>query len=247
MAIEVFNRYEHKYLLTRKQYERALEYMDEHMELDKYNFDHKPYTIANIYYDTADDYLIRNSLSKPMYKEKLRLRSYGVPTEGTKVFLEIKKKFDGIVNKRRTVLGLDEAYGFIATKEKPEHKDYMNDQVINEISYMMRCYEVFPKVYIAYDRVAYFEKDNADLRISFDQNIRSRRYDLALEMGDYGDPVLDGDYVLMEIKTSLAKPIWLTHMLAELDLKRSSFSKYGTEFKKYVHANDNAKEIKAAI
>ena len=113
MAIEVFNRYEHKYILDRATYRQVIEIMDMHMELDKYNAGLKPYTIANIYYDTADDYLIRKSLSKPVYKEKLRLRAYGVPDRDTKVFLEIKKKYKGIVNKRRTTLKLDEAYRFI--------------------------------------------------------------------------------------------------------------------------------------
>lgn len=80
------------------------------MTLDPYNIDRKPYTITNLYYDTPDDYLIRAPLSDPVYKEKLRLRAYGVPEKNSKVFLEIKKKYDGLVNKRRTALGLDEAY-----------------------------------------------------------------------------------------------------------------------------------------
>lgn len=245
MAIEVFNRFEHKYLLTAQEYVKALECMDAHMDLDDYNFNRKPYTIANIYYDTADDYLIRRSLEKPVYKEKLRLRSYGVPNDDSKVFLEIKKKFKGIVNKRRTVLGLNEAYDFTESGIRPSHRDYMNEQVIDEIEYFLDRERLYPKVYIAYDRIAYFEKGNPDLRISFDQNIRSRRYDLRLEAGDYGLPILDNERYLMEIKTSRAKPIWLVHMLSELDLRRSSFSKYGTEFKKYAAAK--TKEIGIAI
>lgn len=236
MAIEVFNRYEHKYLLDKDTYEKVLKIMDKHMELDIHSKDHKPYTIANIYYDTQDDYLIRSSLSKPIYKEKLRLRSYGVPHKNGKVFLEIKKKYDGIVNKRRTALLLDEAYDFARTGISPSLKDYMNRQVLREITYFLKVYDLKPKVYIAYDRVAYFEKGNDDLRISFDRNIRSRRYDLKLELGDYGELLLPGDVYLMEIKTSLAKPIWLTDMLTKFQLRRNSFSKYGTEFKQYISA-----------
>lgn len=147
MAKEVFNRFEHKYLLNQKTYEEVLCQMDRHIELNAYNAGHKPYTIANIYYDTADDYLIRTSLSSPAYREKLRLRAYGVP------------KMDSTL---------------------------------------------FPKLYLAYDRIAYFEKGNPDLRISFDQNIRSRRTEVSLEKGDYGTPLMDEPLYLMEVKTSLS-------------------------------------------
>jgi len=238
MAIEVFNRYEHKYLIDKKTYKRVIEILDEKMVLDNHNQKHNTYTISNIYYDTCDNYLIRNSLSKPEYKEKLRLRSYGVPNKDSKVFLEIKKKFDGIVNKRRTTLGLDEAYKFIKTGIIPTPKDYMNLQVLKEIEYFLKVYKLEPKLYLAYDRIAYFEKDNNDLRISFDTNIRSRRYNLNLENGDYGEGLLSKDIYLMEIKTALAKPLWLTHMLNNLDIKRTSFSKYGTEYKNRLSENE---------
>lgn len=235
MAIEVFNRYEHKYLLSKNEYEEITKIIEEYMELDSHNKDHKLYTISNLYYDTDDDYLIRKSLSKPVYKEKLRLRSYGVPNENSKVFLEIKKKFNGIVNKRRTTLELNEAYDFVKSGEEPVVKDYMNRQVLDEIAYFLKMYDLKPKLYLAYDRIAYFEKGNPDLRISFDCNIRSRREDVELENGDYGKLLLSRDTYLMEIKTSLAKPLWLTEALAKLNLKRKSFSKYGTEFKNTIN------------
>lgn len=243
MPVEVFNRYEHKYLLDRATYEKVLSIMDIHMKLDKHNKEHKPYTIANVYYDTSDDYLIRNSLSKPVYKEKLRLRAYGVPDRETKVFLEIKKKYNGIVNKRRSVLKLSEAQTFLQTGEIPEVTNYMNSQVLNEIAYFLSHYKLSPKVYLAYDRIAYFEQGNPDLRISFDMNIRSRRYNVALEKGDFGETLLDGNTYLMEVKTSRAKPLWLTNMLTELKIQRQSFSKYGTEFKNTI----NPVPIKQAI
>ncbi len=236
MPIEVFNRYEHKYLMDKATYEKVLAIMDIHMTLDKHNKDHKPYTIANVYYDTPDDYLIRKSLSKPVYKEKLRLRAYGVPDRDTKVFLEIKKKYNGLVNKRRTVLKLSEAQDLLKTGKIADVKEYMNGQVLNEIEYFLSHYNLLPKVYLAYDRIAYFEHDNPDLRISFDMNIRSRRYNVALEKGDYGEDLLDRNTYLMEIKTSRAKPLWLTNMLTELGIKRQSFSKYGTEFKNAINS-----------
>lgn len=232
MAVEVFNRYEHKYLISEKDFLNMTKILNEKMVADPYNRDGKPYTIANIYFDTHDDFLVRNSLSKPAYKEKLRLRSYGVPDENAKVYLEIKKKFRGLVNKRRTALSLFEAYNFTKTSVPPIKKDYMNGQVVKEIQYFLNVYDLSPKVYLAYDRYAFFEKGNDDLRISFDTNIRSRRYDLRLEKGDYGEKLLNEGLYLMEIKTSLSKPLWLTKMLSDFDIKRISFSKYGTEFTK---------------
>lgn len=230
MAIEVFNRYEHKYLLSDIQYRQIIHVIDKYMELDAYNRNHQCYTIANLYYDTQDDYLIRRSLTSPPYKEKLRLRAYGVPSGDDKVFLEIKKKYRGLVNKRRTALSPKEAYAFAKTGEKPAYAPYMNAQVLREIAYFLSCYALTPKVYIAYDRMAYFEKNNPDLRISFDCNIRARRSALTLEAGDYGEPLLEPGIWLMEIKTAKTKPLWLTDLLAKLGLSRSSFSKYGTEF-----------------
>lgn len=240
MAIEVFNRFEYKYKMDKETLDKALEVIEEHMTPDKYCKGRAFYTIANIYYDTPDNTLIRRSLSKPIYKEKLRLRSYGVPDLNSKVYLEIKKKFNGLVNKRRTTLLLNEAYDFTQSGKLPEIREYMNVQVMNEIEYFLRLYGVVPKVYIAYDRMAFFENGNDDLRISFDTNIRTRRHDLNLEKGDYGRPLLDKNIYLMEIKTSRAIPLWLTEALTSMEIRRSSFSKYGTEYNRYL-ASKNKK------
>ena len=144
----------------------------------------------------------------------------------------------------------NEAYNFLASGKAPDIKEYMNEQVLREVEYFLKLYNLSPKLYLAYDRIAYFEKDNRDLRISFDMNIRSRRYDLNLEYGDYGEKLLPDNVYLMEIKTSLAKPLWLTNMLTELDIKRRSFSKYGTEFKNTINrpeSEETGYEYKAAI
>lgn len=202
------------------------------MEPDDYNRKHEFYTITNIYYDTNDNYLIRKSISKPNYKQKLRLRAYGIPKRDEKVFLEIKKKFCGTVNKRRTALQLSEAYDFVNTGIKPEWKDYMNKQVMNEIEYMLKIYDLEPKLYLAYDRKAMFGKENRNLRITFDANIRSRRNDLKLESGDYGESLLESDKWLMEVKTERSLPIWLVKLLSEYQIVRTSFSKYGNEYQK---------------
>jgi len=243
MAIEVFNRYENKFLMNTDTYEKVLRALDEYMELDEYNKMHDFYTIANIYYDIKDHHLIRKSLSKPKYKEKLRLRAYGVPSLDDKVYLEIKKKVFGLVNKRRTKLVLSEAYDFVATGKKPELKKYMNKQVLNEIEYFLSVYDLEPKLYLAYDRKAYFGRDNRDLRITFDTNIRTRREDLRLEMGDHGEPLLDKDVWLMEVKAEKTIPIWLTRMLSEYKLYKKSFSKYGTEFKTMISKVRNSRIV----
>ena len=244
MITEVFNRCEHKYMLNRETYEKVLRIMDEHMEKDSHNIGHEPYTISNIYYDTPDDFLIRTSLSKPEYKEKLRLRSYGIPQGGdSEVFLEMKKKFKGIVYKRRSKLSLYEAYEFLETGTLPVIQDYMNPQVMRELEYFLKIYDLQPKLYLAYDRVAYFEKNNRDLRVSFDMNIRSRRYDLRLEKGDYGEKLFSEDLYLMEIKTSFAKPLWICDMLDFLEIRRQSFSKYGTEFKNMINSQSQAMAV----
>ncbi|MDH6372713.1 molecular chaperone [Paenibacillus sp. VTT E-133280] len=232
MAIEVFNRYENKYLLDNEAYYKFYNQLLEYMELDDFNKQHEFYSITNLYYDTAHNTLIRNSLAKPKYKEKLRLRAYGVPNQDTKVYLEIKKKVFGLVNKRRTSLKLDEAYAFVATGREPEFEDYMNKQVIEEIKYFLTRYELQPKVYLSYDRKALFCKNNRDLRITFDTNIRSRRYDLKMEHGVYGEPLLEPGQWLMEVKAENTIPVWLAKMLSEHQMYRTSFSKYGNEYKK---------------
>ena len=204
------------------------------MELDSHCGEHSLYTIANIYYDTKDNSLIRESLSKPAYKEKLRLRSYGVPDMDSKVFLEIKKKYRGLVNKRRTTLELGEAYDFIETGVKPELQDYMNGQVLNELEYCLNLYDLEPKVYIAYDRLAYFEKGNDDLRISFDTNIRTRRSDLLLESEATRKRLCDSDVWLSGNKNKFGKTVVALRNALEFEIRSSSFSKYGTEYKNMI-------------
>lgn len=242
MAIETFSRYERKFLLNKSTAESIQDKLLNYMEPDEYNRSSEFYTISNLYLDTADDYLIRKSICAPKYKEKLRIRAYGIPKEDELVYVEIKKKFCGLVNKRRTALSLNEAYDFINTCRKPEQKNYINYQVINEIAYMLKIYNApKAKAYIAYDRKAFFCTNDKNLRITFDANIRTRRYDLKLESGDYGENLLEDDKVLMEIKTLNAIPYWLSRLLSEYKVYSTSFSKYGTEYKRMLLNNYKAK------
>ena len=234
MAIEVFNRYEKKYRIRDDTYHKLREVLAERMESDEHSRDGDFYTICNIYYDTPDNYLIRKSIDGSVYKEKLRLRSYGTVTAEEQVFLEIKKKYKRRVNKRRTKILLPEAYEYIETKEKPDVKPFMNGQVLNEIDYMIHRMELSPKVFLSYDRCAMFSKENRDFRVTFDRNIRTRRYDLGLHYGIYGEPLLEEDEWIMEVKAEHAVPLWMTRILSDFQLYPTSFSKYGTEYKKYV-------------
>lgn len=249
MAIEVFNRSEYKYILDEEQFERMIDFISGYTSPDPYNKGGEVYTISNIYYDTENDDLIRNSLEKPLYKEKLRLRAYGVPKRGDKVYLELKKKFKGVVNKRRTALELGEAYSFAESRKIKSEKDYMNMQVVRELEYFLGIYRVVTKVYIAYDRLAFFGNYDENLRISFDMNIRTRRESLRLENGDFGKQLMPRGTYIMEIKDLYAMPLWLANELGERGIRRASFSKYGMEYRRrnLISAIDDNESKAAAL
>lgn len=230
MVQTVFNRYEKKYLMPEPVYMELRRRLDPYMQEDEYGL----HTICNIYYDTPDSYLIRRSIEKPEYKEKLRLRSYGIPTPDSKVFLEIKKKYHKVVNKRRIQLKLREAYDYVERGIRPK-KD---SQILREIDFFLQRYPLVRGLYLAYDRIALFGKEDSSFRVTFDQNIRSRRSLMGLENGDYGEKLLPDGYYLMESKVMGATPLWFTEILSDLAIYPVSFSKYGNIYKKEHHAFD---------
>lgn len=190
MAIKSFKRYEKKYLLTSEQYEKLIPRLLEYMKMDDHCVNNS-YSIYNIYYDTDDNSVIRHSISKPYYKEKLRLRSYKIPqSPSDKVFLELKKKINKIVNKRRAIITLEEAYNFLEFGERPKCTDFITEQVINEIEYYLSHTKVNPTVYIGYNRIAFFGKEDKDFRLTIDSKIITRREDLFLESGCHGTDIL---------------------------------------------------------
>jgi len=231
MGTEVFNRYEKKFIINQDMYDILISRLSQKMTLDAYNHDNGFYTISNIYFDTPQNELIKKSLEKPLYKEKLRLRSYGVPSENDIAYLEIKKKYNGLVNKRRTEMAIADAYTFVETGKMPEIESYHNEQVKHEIEFIVNRYHLRPSMYIAYDRKAMFCED---LRITFDTNIRTRQNDLKLEKGDYGDALLNENQWLLEVKAQDALPLWFTKILSELKIMPTSFSKYGNAYMKSV-------------
>ncbi|MDR1589652.1 MAG: polyphosphate polymerase domain-containing protein [Oscillospiraceae bacterium] len=233
MAVEVFNRYEKKYVLDADTYERVIRRVSEYAEPDEHNKAGRLYEIRNVYYDTRDSALIRRSLSKPHYKEKLRLRSYGEPKAGDMVYAEIKKKAGGLVNKRRSAMYPREAERFLGGGGI-ELAPYMNAQVVGEIGYMLesageRLSPLRPAAYLAYDREAFFGIGRHDVRVSFDTNIRTRRDDLTLDR-DGGEPLLEPGLRIMEIKAARSIPLWLCGLLSEYKIYPMGFSKYGAEY-----------------
>lgn len=226
----IFRRSEQKYLLTAEQYRALWECVSSHLEEDEYGHS----TICTLYYDTEDYELIRSSIEKPVYKEKLRLRSYGVPAEDTTVFIEIKKKYDGIVYKRRVGLPFTEAVqsleqGYI--EPVPEQ-----EQISSEINYFLRRYgsQLKPAVLLVYDRDAFRGTGEEDLRMTFDFDIRSRRERLSLSDGTDGNNFFQNGEVMLEIKTIGAYPFWLVHALEECQVYPASFSKYGSIYRQCI-------------
>lgn len=227
----VFERTEKKYILTLSQRNTLIKKIAEHIRPDEYGES----TVNSLYFDTDDDRLIRTSLDKPLYKEKLRLRSYSTPKTDSYVFLEIKKKFDGVVYKRRETLSYSDAMNYITSRSLP-----VRSQIMNEIDWAMNHYEgLRPKMFIAYDRTAFYSRDDRELRITFDRNPRFRTDELDLAKGSYGERILSPELCIMEIKALNTMPLWLTKALNELKIFPGSFSKYGTAYTKLTQRKMN--------
>lgn len=220
----IFKRYEIKYLLRREQKEQIEAAMEDKMTADTYGRS----TICNIYYDTSDYLLARRSIEGPVYKEKLRLRSYGTPHPDSTVFVELKKKYQSVVYKRRISMKEDTAVRYLNGEERAD-----DTQIIREMNYFLNFYRnLQPKVVISYEREAFFAKNDHEFRVTFDENILWRDYDLSLLKGVYGEPVLQPGQALMEIKTGGAIPLWMTKLLNENHICKTSFSKYGIAYKR---------------
>lgn len=239
----VFKRYELKYMLTLEQKEKVIAAMSPYMKLDKYGRT----IIRNIYYDTDTYLLIRRSIEKPAYKEKLRVRSYRRADRDSTVFVELKKKYKHVVYKRRISLPEAEAMDWISG-QRHCHKD---TQISAEVDYFLDYYKTLhPVVFLSYEREAYYANDGSDFRVTFDDTILCRQQDLSLESEVYGTPILPEGKVLMEIKCSGGIPLWMTHVLSEEHIYKTSFSKYGTAYQTMIfpqlcEANKTMMEVAA--
>jgi SPX domain protein involved in polyphosphate accumulation len=200
------------------------------MEPDQYG----KYTICNVYFDTDNYELIRSSIEKPLYKEKFRIRSYGIAGKEDAVFAEIKKKFKGVVYKRRIAASWADILDFIENGKELSADIYS----LAEMEEFVRRYHPKPKVFLAYDRQALVGRDDSELRLTFDQNIRCREENLNLFTNDEGVPVQEGEQrVIMELKVKDAIPLWLTKILSENKIYPGSFSKYGTYYTNFLAHN----------
>ncbi|NLI54665.1 MAG: polyphosphate polymerase domain-containing protein [Clostridiales bacterium] len=225
MKDDTFERVEEKYLLTVSQYQAVMAGLRCRMQPDLFGRS----TVSSIYYDTEDYRLIRASLEKPDYKEKLRVRAYGNPTQESKAFVELKKKYDGVVYKRRAELPLSEA-NLLLRGEQTE----ADSQIIREIRYFLQLYNPVPSVLLTYRRVAYAGSE-VGLRITFDDNIRFRTGALRLTAGAWGQELLAPGMTLMEIKAAGAIPMWLCKLLNENGVFPTSFSKYGACYRDFIY------------
>ena len=224
--IFIFERVEKKYRINSEQKLALVDAIKDKLIPDS----HGVSTICSLYLDTPDHLLIRNSIDAKTYKEKLRIRSYGVPTVDDKVFLEIKKKFKGIVYKRRVALDLWQVMEYINSKNPP-----IESQIMSEIDYAMNFYNhPKPSMVVAYEREAFFAKDDPNVRITFDTGVRFREQNLLLENGTDGTFILPDDAVIMEIKTAGAMPMWLSSILNSSGIFPASFSKYGTAYRQTI-------------
>ncbi len=220
----VFSRNEIKFIVDQAQYKALTDFLKAYTHEDTYG----RYTVGNTYFDTPDHMLVRRSLEKPVYKEKLRVRCYTVPDKDTDVFVELKKKFKGVVYKRRVVMTMEEAGAYLISGKKPSG----SDQILSEIDWFLNLYHPKPYMYLAYDRIAFTGKKDPTLRITFDSNIRWRTCDTDLSCGTWGKKLLDDGLHVLEIKICGCMPLWLADKLSELGVFKTSFSKYGRCFLK---------------
>lgn len=228
----IFCRYEKKYLASADAAEAFLRCISPRIRPDPFGRTR----ICNCYYDTPDHLLIRRSLEKPRYKEKLRLRCYGVPTDDSPAFAEVKKKYDGVVYKRRLSLPYRQATEFLAGDDAGP-----DSQIAREIRWMLGFYpSLSPKLALHYERNAYYAVDDEELRITVDRDIRFRTSDLDLRAGIDGEPLLGQDLRLLELKIAGAMPLWLASALDECRIFPTTFSKYGEAYLRLLRQTDDS-------
>ncbi len=233
---EIFERHEKKYLLDEETYRLLMMRLQPYIQPDRF----AKSTICNIYYDTPDHRLIRASLEKPVYKEKLRLRSYGEPTKDSTVFVELKKKYKGIVYKRRIDLPFSQAEKYLNQGRRRKNEG----QIEHEIDRMFEFYPgLAPAMFLSYDRLAYCGIEDPKFRVTFDTRILWREEKLSLSEGVWGNPLLPEGRRIMEVKIGRGMPLWLAHILDELSIYPASFSKYGSAYQESQKKCSTNKEV----
>lgn len=220
----IFQRVEQKYLLTKEQFLALQNVLDTYFEKDKYYKSN----IYNLYFDNTNNDIIINSIEKPPYKHKIRLRSYKEPTKNDEVFLEIKKKYKGTVYKRRISLTLEEWNDYYKKDIFPLH----DTQIMKEIDYEIKYFKLKPTYFVAYNRISYYSKEDENFRITFDNNLRSRKTNLKLKDTKENKLYFDDEYYIMETKSLYGLPLWFTKELTTNNIYPKSFSKVGNIYSK---------------
>ncbi|QGH35688.1 VTC domain-containing protein [Gracilibacillus salitolerans] len=229
MVLEIFTRREQKYLITKQQYEKLIEKTSFFMRPDKFGVDGK-YTVISLYFDSLDHKIYYETKNKLRFRQKLRLRVYdNTDIEGPS-FFEVKQKHNNVVNKRRMLLPLSEAYRYLDESKTNvlDSIETSNPQVLREIENFRTLYGLQPEMVVSYDRHALHGIDNAGLRMTFDFNLRCRNTDLRVENGAYGDNFIDENLGVLEVKVNDSVPLWLTRILQEINCEQRSASKFCT-------------------
>ena len=241
LASEIFNRYELKFPMSFASYDKLIERIEPMLISDAYGDAHGFYPVTNLYFDTEDNFFHEQNVYREEFRQKLRLRTYEkqVTLDDT-CYLEIKKKYKGRSNKRRTCITLRDAYTFLGIDgAKSEGKiQNSNDLVFQEIDYFKSFYKLKPKTIISYDRKALHGREDSDIRVTFDKNLRTRTNDLRLENGRYGDTFTPDDFVVMEVKVTNCVPKWFLDEIDKLGLVGIKFSKYSQCVANALEMND---------
>lgn len=233
----IFQRYELKYRMNTRQLQAVLAAMAPHMVPDVYSHS----SIRNLYLDTPDFLLVRRSLEKPVYKEKLRVRSYGRAGADAPVFVELKKKYRSVVYKRRVSMPQQQALDCVAGAAP-----WPASQIGAELAYAADFYKTLrPAVFLSYERDSFRGAAEEELRVTFDRQIRYRRHGLTLDSGTAGIPLLPPDQVLMEVKVAGGLPLWMVRVLSEQNIFKTSFSKYGTAYEDILHKSRRGEQTYA--
>lgn len=219
MIQKIFKRVEQKYILSEEQYSSLQTILDEKFFPDKFFFS----KIYNLYFDNDNFDSIITSIEKPKYKTKVRLRSYGEATKDDYIYLEMKKKYQGTVYKRRINITLKDFEAY----QKDNYFPKQNKQIMQEIDYQIKYQNLKPKIFVAYDRLSYYSKEDDNFRITFDYNLRSRFKNLKLKDSKENKFYFKKNTYIMEVKCLASLPLWFTKELNKLKIYPVSFSKVG--------------------
>jgi hypothetical protein len=248
LALEIFSRYEVKYLIPYNIYEKLVPYLLERMRYDKFGTNGY-YNIVSLYFDSPDKKIYYETRNKLRFRQKLRLRVYEDATIEGPAFLEVKQKYNNVVNKRRTKIKLSDAYHYLqsGTTDFMEGYDLSNPQILKEVHSFKSLYDLDPRIIVSYDRQAFHGLYEEDLRVTFDFNLMCRDDNLRVEDGPQGKHFVDPNLVIMEVKVTHSVPLWLTRLLSEFECKKQSVSKFCTSIDLMEEARRDAVTLREKV